>query len=80
MPINSKHWFCDILPLEEGSVGSDVRTGVTLRSSLSRTFLQKKDVVNQCLEFGSECVSPRTDTDPVMILFMYVVLLAAAAR
>ena len=29
-----------------------VRVLITLRASLSGTFLQRKDVVNQCLEFG----------------------------
>ena len=32
-----------------------VGLGVKLRASLSGTFLQRKDVVNHCLEFGSEC-------------------------
>ena len=31
----------------------------TLRASLSGTFLQRKDVVNQCLEFAVSHVSDR---------------------
>ena len=34
-----------------------VTTLVTLRTSLSGTFLQRKDVVNECLEFGPLYIS-----------------------
>ena len=35
----------------------------TLLASLSGTFLQRKDVVNQCLEFDANHVYAITDTD-----------------
>ena len=35
---------------------SDVHSRSTLRAPFSGTFLQRKDVVNQCLEFGAEYV------------------------
>ena len=44
---------CTTLKYKRSKVGFRAWVLGTLRASLSGTFLQKKDVVNQCLECGS---------------------------
>ena len=49
-PFSKKEWV--MFPLEV-----NLMVHGTLRAPLSGTFLQRKDVVNQCLEFGSTAVA-----------------------